>query len=266
MSISQTTVQSHRIKSRKQGYFGAYITPRFDPPDHDVRQEETIEDACQAAREVRFIYKAFYRRLRNNVRRPPAKRLPASGWGADIWGNPLDDPVWEQIAHYISLLELPYFEFIRHRFHSRKRGLPRKRDMLSDIGTGNLAFLIELATEDRAYRLQADMALHEAICGGNTRDLFADGPTHQLARRPEDERSCLFLYSMAVRQEEPSWARLYRADALRQYLTEPYAYSVTWQEVLPENIYYDALAFFSVEPPLAPFRHQVDERDLTIAQ
>ena len=45
------------------------------------------------------------------------------------------------------------------------------------------------------------------------------------------------------------YAGIYRASAFNQYIKGPHAYNVTWEKVLPQGIYYDALTFFGVKFP-----------------
>lgn len=229
-----------------------------DAPHPNARHEKTIRKASPAALEVRAIYSAFYKRLTKNTRRPKAGWAPAKNWGVDIFGNPLDRPVWQKIANFISSLNLPYFEFIREKFRARKGKPPLQRDMFSDMGTEELELCIQEAAEDYAYRLNEETGNHEVICKEQSWEWLAEVPTHVLARQPDDRRSCLFLYSLAVRDCEPSWAQFYQADAFRQYLTEPWAYRVGWSSFLPRNIYYDALAYLGAQLPPALRRWQQD--------
>lgn len=266
MYIFQATVRSYQIDPRQHFSASASKGLLSDTTRHSARQKETSKDASLAALEVRAIYGAFYKRLMNNMRRPRAGWVPAKGWGVDILGDPLDRPVWEKLANFIGSRKLPYFEFIREKFRSRKGKPPRRCDMFSDLGTEQLALWIQEAAEDFGYRLNCEMDPHNTLCAEEPWERLADCPTHELARQPDDRRSCLLLYSLAVRQREPFYAQLYRADAFRQYLTEPYAYRVGWQMILPQNIHYDALAFFGVELPPGLCRRREDQGGLIVAQ
>jgi len=204
--------------------------------------------------EVSSVYVGFYERFMERVHGLRITYIQDGSWGTNPWDDPCNQSVWPRIATFISSLQLPHFEFIRHKFLCSRRTPPSPLVLLSDAGADELSASLELATQEAAEQLKQQLVANEVICREGPGDWLGDGPNHDLARRPDDRRSCLLLYSLAVRRVDEPWAEFHRTDALRQYLTNPYAYRVAWKDVLPPDIHYDALTFFGADLPPVFFR------------
>ena len=99
---------------------------------------------------------------------------------------------------------------------------------------------------DLQWMLSQQKGWHRGICRGLPFDYLKEYDDHELMERTNEIRTPLFLYSMSVNEGKDKFMDIYRRDAHRQYLKSPHAYNTVWKDVLPENIYREALTAFGV--------------------
>lgn len=244
-SVRSSADQRKRKHPRK-------VSTSLSPAAANIATEVTPEadHVNRAALEVRCIYVAYYEWFMARYQRRRVSWLPHPRWDGGQYRGSVYRPIWPQIAAYITALELPYFEFIRHKFDLCSRTPPSPKGLLSEIGAPTLRQTIADYQDEISIRLRNEQQFHAAVChGAAAKLLLLDPSAGALSWAMRDPRSKLFMYAAAVHANHQRYADCYREDAFRQYIRGPYAYQTVWGKWLPETVHFDALVSFGIPFP-----------------
>jgi len=261
MSATCKRVSSHKTKSKKRPRRNKSDEPHSSAAARKDDFSQATEALSLSALEVRSIYVALYQQFMFSFQHRIVTWKRNARWDGGRLGKLIYQPIWPQIAACIDSQNLPYFEFLRQKFLFCSRTPPMPVAMLTEIGAETLRYWLEQATEKAKYKLRYQMYFHDRFCRNPSWDYLSHLPDQELIRRPfgDDNRSFLLMYCVAMQRENESKASWYRANAFKQYRKCPYAYNLAWKEILPKNIYYDALTFSGVKLPPALYQQPSTE-------
>lgn len=251
MPATCKSVSSHKTKSKNRPRRNKSDEPHSGAAARNDDFSQATEALPLSALEVRGIYVALYEGFVSVFQHRKVTWKRNARWDGGRLGKLIYQPIWPSIAACIDSQNLPYFEFLRQKFFFCSRTPPMPVAMLTDIGAETLRSSLEQATEEARYQLRYQMDFHEMICRHPSWDYLSHVPGQELISRPSDNRSFLLMYCVTMQVEDESKASWYRADAFKQYRRCPYAYNLAWKEILPKNIYYDALASAGIKLPPA---------------
>jgi hypothetical protein len=211
-----------------------------EPSQVDRAKQGQIVRAMYTARCERFVRMVQFKHVDWQKRRPR--------WDGGKYRGKKYECIWPEIADFIRSCQLPYFEFIRQKFSMCSRTPPPPDALLSDIGNEQLRDEIDEYRSQYRWQLENQKIAHAAICHGL--GVFSRKPGDELMLWDEtDQRSHLFVYSLAVAEEKQQEMEMYRLEAITQYLECPTAYDSAWESILPAGMYREAMTAYGVKLP-----------------
>ena len=247
--MSCPSVRSPGDKRKRKRQSKVSSTPPPSAANKTTEVDPAGDHVTRAGLEVRCIYAFYYERFLANVQFRRVSWPAHPRWDGGRFRGNVYRPIWPDIAEYITALNLPYFEFIRHKFSLCSRTPPRPEALLSDIGAGELLETISNTRYEISIRLHNDQQRHMARCRGALRELCLDPSAGALSETICETRSKLFMYAAAVRANNHRYAHIYHRRAFEQYLESPCAYQKAWGDLLPETVHFDALTCLGVRFP-----------------
>ena len=205
--IRSMTARRKRRRTRKRPDLIRRPRPQVRPIKNRRNARPTVADTMDALRkpggggiwvsalEVRSIYATFYEHYVAKVqfRRATWTRHPR--WDGGRYRNRIYQPIWPTIAQFVELLDLPYFEFIRHKFSLCSRTPPSPESFLSEIGANKLRESIWTAcskAQPKAVQVVEYLPLG-GICVGNFDGTLSDQSAGELSERfVRPDRSCFY--------------------------------------------------------------------------